>query len=111
LIGGIGDDFLTGGNGVDVFALPSGFGADRVTDFSASDFVDLRGHGYASGQAVVNSFIQVGNNVILGLPSGDQLTLQGVQKSSLSASQFIVSEADVAAVPADVQEHMNQYLV
>ena len=111
LVGGTGDDIAAGGAGSDVFAFRSGFGTDRVVDFGTDDFIDLRGFGFASGQGVVNSFVQVGTNVVLALASGDQLTLQGVHKADLDASHFIVNDAGTASVPADVQDLMHQYLV
>jgi hypothetical protein len=111
LVGGAGNDVITGGAGSDVIALRPGFGADKVLDFGADDFIDLRGFGHASGQAAVNSFVQVGANVVLGLATGDQLTLQNVQKADLDASQFIVNDAGTVDVPADVLALMQQHLV
>jgi Ca2+-binding RTX toxin-like protein len=111
LIGGAGNDTMAGGGGIDVFGLRPGFGADTIADFGADDFIDLRGFGYASGQGAVNSLVQVGGNVVLGLASGDQLTLRGVQKADLDADQFIVADAGTAGVPADVLALMNQHLV
>jgi Ca2+-binding RTX toxin-like protein len=101
LVGGAGDDIMTGGAGNDTFRLQAGFGNDRVTDFSAADKLDLRGLGFATAQAAINAFAQVGADAVLDLGGGNKLTLQNVAKADLQATQFIV--ADQTAGPSSSQ--------
>jgi Ca2+-binding RTX toxin-like protein len=111
LVGGAGNDVMIGGDGADVFAFRPGFGADKVADFGASDFLDLRGLGFASAEDAITAFARAGANVVLNLGGGDQLTLQHVQKADLDAGHIIVSDTDLAVVPANVAALMNHYLV
>jgi len=91
LEGGAGNDILSGGTGADQFLISAGaFGADRVTDFANGvdriritgvagwdSFSDLTVTSNASGFAVIT------------FPDGSSITLDGVAKSQVDASDFV----------------------
>jgi hypothetical protein len=100
LLGGDGDDVLLGGRGVDVFdggagsdkfLISRGDGVDTIRNFASTDRIDLGAFHFDSAQAVLDAFKQVGHNAVLDLGPGDQLILQNIKVSDLSASQFNVS--------------------
>lgn len=104
LVGGVGNDVLSGGADADIFVFGAGFGSDRVTDFGNTDTLDLHGFHFASSQAALNAFSQVGANLVLNLGNGDVLSLLGVQKSAVAVSQIVVSDE-----PFDVQAAINAH--
>jgi len=89
--GGAGDDALTGGNGSDTFVFAAGFGHDVVTDFRSGDHIAFQDGVFSDFQAVLNASQQVGADVVITLDSGNVITLQHVQLSSLHASDFLFS--------------------
>jgi Ca2+-binding RTX toxin-like protein len=78
LFGDLGDDTLSGGAGADTFHIAPGGGHDVVTDFNTADgdrvAVDHDEHWTVS---------QSGADTVVTLSGGEQLTLVGVQASSL----------------------------
>jgi Ca2+-binding RTX toxin-like protein len=87
LTGGSGDDRLTGGSRSDTFAFGTDWGSDTVTDFRrGTDKLDLRDAGVNDLAAL--SITQVGGNTVITF-DGDQVVLQNVQTSNLTASDFI----------------------
>ena len=96
LDGGAGDDLLTGGEGNDLFVFGDGDGDDTVTDFEVGvDAIDLSNFGVDFSVAsnfdafMANDAADVGNNVVLDLDADDSLTLLGINKVDLSASDFV----------------------
>jgi serralysin len=92
LSGGTGNDVLRGGAGEDTFVFATGFGTDRVTDFtSGSDLIDLR------GLAAVTSFAdlmtdharQVGSDVWIDAGAGDVLVLRNLTVTGLVVDDFL----------------------
>jgi hypothetical protein len=88
---------LTGGAGADTFVFGPGGGADEVTDFSHAqgDKLDL-----SAFRASVHSLsdllartTQMGANAVIDLGGGASITLDNVQKSALTASDFILAPA------------------
>lgn len=87
LTGGLGDDQLTGGSGSDTFAFGTDWGNDTVTDFRHGvDKLDLGAAGVNDLAAL--SITQVGGNTVIAF-DGDQLVLQNIQTSTLTANDFI----------------------
>ena len=80
LSGDLGTDILTGGAGADVFHAWQVSGADRVTDFNAAE-----GDRVYLLQGTVYTVVQSGADAVLDFGGGHQLTLTGVQSTSLSA--------------------------
>lgn len=67
--GGAGNDVLTGGGGNDIFRFATGFGHDRITDFSAGDSLDLSallnsGVSLSVSSYGGNTYISAGANTI-----------------------------------------------
>ncbi|MDE0538734.1 MAG: calcium-binding protein [Rhodospirillales bacterium] len=95
--GGTTDDTLTGGGGADTFVFDQDSGHDTVTDFSQAEgdqidlsaFTDITSpgdlRGYQAGDAAV---------IFLGFNGGGSITLEGVQISDLSASDFIFYQSE-----------------
>ncbi|HKS11601.1 MAG TPA: immunoglobulin-like domain-containing protein [Pseudomonas sp.] len=109
LIGGKGDDTLTGGSGADLFVWKAGdFGADKITDFKASegDRLDLRDLLQGEKVSTIDNFLKVttdnGTSTLhvnvqgkFNSGGGDDVTikLDGVNWSSNSINS-LVSGAD-----------------
>jgi RTX calcium-binding nonapeptide repeat (4 copies) len=118
LLGGNGNDYLDGGAGADKFLFNRGGGVDWVVNFTAEDRIDLGAFGFASAQAVVDAFKQVGPNAMLDLGHGAELFLQNTNVSDLSTAQFDVSpylvptnhNSGVSFVPLmTVGDHVGNY--
>ncbi|WP_340670738.1 VCBS domain-containing protein [Bradyrhizobium ottawaense] len=91
LDGRAGNDFLSGGAGVDTFVYASGGGFDFIQDFvHGQDKLDLTGvYGIFSLSDLQAHAVQSGPNTVITFSSGDGLTLQNVNLSSLTASDFL----------------------
>lgn len=92
LYGGNGDDILKGGKGSDVFVFSSG--SDRVLDFDTTrdgEVIDLSRSDIFSGykDLIRDHIRQSSEGVIIDDGLGNTLTLEGVVKSDLDASDFI----------------------
>jgi hypothetical protein len=90
-LGGRGGDVFDGGAGSDKFLISRGDGVDTIRNFASADRIDLGAFHFKSAEAARDAFKQVGHNAVLDLGPGDQLILQNIKLSDLSASQFNVS--------------------
>ena len=95
LTGGLGSDTLTGGKGNDVFKyLTTNFGADHITGFdahagnNAKDLIDVVGLGIRSFAAVTLTTVGTGTQITFAGFSGSSITLDGIAKSAISATDF-----------------------
>jgi len=87
LNGGLGNDRLVGGSGADTFAFGTDWGKDTVADFKhGTDKLDFGDAGVADLAAL--SMTQVGRNTVINY-DGDQVVLQNVKMSTLTADDFI----------------------
>jgi Ca2+-binding RTX toxin-like protein len=84
IYGDLGDDTLTGGQGADVFHFATGGGHDLVTDFNPA-----QGDRIQIDDGAPYTVTQVGPDTVIDLGNGDQLTLAGVQKSTLPAGWIV----------------------
>ena len=73
-----GDDTMTGGAGADIFHSFGDAGIDRVTDFSLS-----QGDRVQLDPGTVFTLSQVGADTVINMTGGGQMTLVGVQLSTL----------------------------
>jgi hypothetical protein len=99
--GGTGSDVLTGGTGRDVFVVTRSAGADRdrITDFRiGEDVIELADSGFASLADVLGALRQSGRNVILRLPSGDEVQISNVTLARLTADSFRLVNTNTAPV-------------
>ncbi|MEA2876325.1 MAG: hypothetical protein QOF14_1521 [Hyphomicrobiales bacterium] len=94
LDGGTGADFLNGGAGDDRFIYRAGDGADTIFGFAAGPGSEDRIRLVMVPN--VNTFAdvlaratQVGNDTLIDFGGGNSITLRNVQRSSLSADDFI----------------------
>ncbi len=94
LLGGAGRDVLNGGEGSDKYMIRVGTDVDTIEGFEADDKIDLRAFNFASAQAVIDAFQQVGQHAILNLGGGDQIILRHTRVDDLHLNQFIVSDAE-----------------
>ncbi|WP_282607709.1 spondin domain-containing protein [Pelagibius sp. Alg239-R121] len=103
LNGGAGNDSLEGGGGRDTFVFQQGTGSDTVLDFDTfvetGDFIDVSDFNFADGDAVIAAAQQDGDNTVIDLGNGDQITLIGVDVGDLNAESFIVGEGPVEIDP------------
>ena len=90
VIGGAGDDYvsgdkgsdtMTGGTGADVFHTFGDAGIDRVTDFNLA-----QGDRVQLDPGTVFTLSQVGADTIINMTGGGQMTLVGIQLSSLTGN-------------------------
>jgi hypothetical protein len=94
----------------------SGDGVDVIKNFAAEDRIDLGAFDFASAQAVIDAFSQLGPDAVLDLGSGNQLVLEGTLVTDLSVSQFNVSpylvptDSDISFVSLmTVGDHVGDY--
>ncbi|PLX39331.1 MAG: hypothetical protein C0606_02050 [Hyphomicrobiales bacterium] len=90
LRGDAGNDQLFGQAGVDTFVFDDGFGKDRILDYNDNaDIIDLRPYsGLANfGDLTIRSNAR--GDAVIDLGS-DEITLVGVDKSVLDASDFLI---------------------
>jgi Ca2+-binding RTX toxin-like protein len=86
LSGDLGNDTLTGGQGADSFRLGFNGGHDVVTDFNAAE-----GDRVLVDHGATYSVTQSGADTVITLSGGEQLTLQGVNSSTLPDGWIVVS--------------------
>jgi Ca2+-binding RTX toxin-like protein len=89
IAGMAGNDVLFGEGGADTFVFGAGSGQDVIGDFAAgSDKLDLSAL-FASFAEVQVNFVQNGANGAINLGGGNFVVLNGVDMSTLTATDFI----------------------
>jgi Ca2+-binding RTX toxin-like protein len=87
LNGGLGNDQLTGGSGKDAFAFGKNWGHDVVTDFKhGTDKLNFHDAGAMNLASL--SITATGANTLVSF-GGQDVLLQGVQRTTLTASDFV----------------------
>jgi Ca2+-binding RTX toxin-like protein len=80
---------LTGGAGADTFVFPNAMGHDEVTNFStAKDTLQFNASLFANFAAVMADASQSGANTVFTIDANDSVTLDNVNKTSVTASNF-----------------------
>lgn len=88
LNGGGGDDTMTGGAGKDTFVYATGYGNDRVTDFTkVTDQFDLSGTGVADYAALQLLMTETTQGVVIDFGGGDTLTINKATLALLNPNQ------------------------
>jgi Ca2+-binding RTX toxin-like protein len=96
IIGGAGNDLLTGGLGRDTFVFNPGFGDDVVLDFDADpaggqDRLDLRTLGITLGTFGTEvDIVAVGADTVVNI-GADSIVLAGVAAASVGAADFLLA--------------------
>ncbi len=92
IVGGGGNDILTGGVAADTFHFSTGSGYDVVTDFSSADgdLIRLQGYGLYQFSQVQAAMTQVGGDVILQLSPTDAIKFLGTTLASFHATDFLL---------------------
>ncbi|WP_350333655.1 spondin domain-containing protein [Coralliovum pocilloporae] len=93
LNGGEDNDRLEGGRGADTFVFERGTDSDVVTDFAGmEDILDLTDEElmFETFEDVQEAAMQDGNNVVIDLGEGDQVTLLGVSLADLNQDNVLV---------------------
>ena len=89
LIGGVGNDILSGGLGRDLFVLTAGSSPDLITDFTKGEDLLVLGGGLTFAQLTITqnadaAFIRIGQN-------GQVLAaLNGVPASAIDLNDFTI---------------------
>jgi Ca2+-binding RTX toxin-like protein len=91
LFGGIGNDLLAGGSGNDQFVFTTGDGDDTILDFQdGADIINLAGFSEISDFGdLMNNVAQIGDDLQIDLGNGDSIKIENIDKSALSADDFI----------------------
>ncbi|WP_419827084.1 calcium-binding protein [Sphingomonas sp.] len=88
-----GDDVLTGGDGRDSFLFRTGYGHDRIADFSVGAGGEqirlVLGPAYDSYREVMAAAHVSRGDTVFDFGGGDTLTLTGVTPAQLSAGNFL----------------------
>jgi len=80
---------MTGGTGADTFAFPNVMGHDAVTNFGiAKDTLQFSATLFANFAAAMATASQAGANTVFTIDANDTVTLDNVNKSNLTASNF-----------------------
>ncbi|MCI4645645.1 MAG: hypothetical protein MRY64_12770, partial [Hyphomonadaceae bacterium] len=109
LVGNTGDDTLTGSGGRDTFAFDASHaGADTVTDFSANDFIELTGFGYANAGAAAADFQQAGGNVVFS-NGGVSITFTSANLAEVLAAVQVGASPHPAASPPAAQDSLEHF--
>lgn len=97
-----GNDELWGGPNSDIFAFDKGSGQDLIHDFNQGnsivgstavehDLIDVQDYGFADWTALKSLIVDDDSgNAVMHLTASDTITLQGVQKADLHATDFII---------------------
>ncbi len=87
ITGSAATNVLTGGGGADTFVFGSLFGTDTITDFSGDDTIRLTTDRFANFADVLANAVDTAGGVVIS-KDGHSITLTGVTKASLQASNF-----------------------
>ena len=92
--GGSGNDVLSGIFNADTFVFADGFGQDRITDFDAAnqfEVIDLSGVASIVDYQDLydNHMSEADDHLIIDTDAGDQLTIENVGMSEVSALDFL----------------------
>ncbi|MHC2273866.1 hypothetical protein ACVME8_000477 [Bradyrhizobium diazoefficiens] len=93
-----GDDFLTGSSGHDLFVFSQPIGHDVIYGFDAtSDQIDLIGYTDFTGFGDIQAHManDAAGNAVITLADGQSITLNGIDSSSLTASDFVFDQTPV----------------
>ncbi len=106
LSGGLGNDRLIGGADNDIFVINPGEGADTIVDFQdGGDVIDLSAFHRFEGKAAVANAVQFGGAVVMTLPNGATVTIEGMTLAQLGLDDGmlnLVGDAPVAVADAAV---------
>ena len=90
LDGGRGSDVLFGGAGADTFVFANGTGADRIGDFAHGiDHIRLVGFTGLNASTILSRVSDHADGAVVALDADDSITLAGIAKSGLAASDFL----------------------
>ncbi len=94
IAGRLGADTLSGDGGNDAFVFNSGDDGDTITDFQAGgteDFLDLRTFGFGDFNEVLALATDDGTDTTIDFGNGDTIVLQNVDKTALTANDFLLA--------------------
>jgi Ca2+-binding RTX toxin-like protein len=91
LDGGAGTDILWGQEGADTFRISRATGTDIIADFQlGTDKLGVSADiGVSTFADLKSRMFQVGSDIALYLPTGDQVILLGVSTSSIAESDIV----------------------
>ncbi|MGW8188810.1 family 16 glycosylhydrolase [Sphingomonas hankookensis] len=108
LNGGLGDDVIVGGKGVDTVIVRKGEGSDAVYNFNvAQDNVRLSGFGYHDFADLKARMTQTGADVTITLSDDQKLVLRDTQVDALSAKNFEL-ELDRSTLKLTFEENFDK---
>ena len=112
IFGGTGDDTLTGGAGNDTFLFIESSGNDTITDFDIDDdLIDLSmiQEAIAFSELTITDLSDNSGVTITHSALGGTITLTGVTKSQLTASQFNLPDGSTTSLTTDENDEVHRY--
>ncbi len=92
IVGGAGNDFMSGGVGRDTFVFAPNFGKDVIADFqgpgTAHDTIQFDHSVFANFNALAQHMTQVGSSVFITADAHDVIQLQHTTLAHLNSSDF-----------------------
>ena len=105
MFGGGGNNAMAGRGGSDTFVVGGTDQVTVITDFAKGDVIAIAGNPFASFADLLASSIDFDGKMMIALPDGRSIVLDGIAKADLSAASFDFGTAGTAADSGALNGH------